>query len=75
MTGFVYLHETKEAYKHVKALNYLVSALKLFKEEQANYKLISDGKAAIINAWYTYFLNMPQKCCSLHFLKNIYNKL
>jgi hypothetical protein len=59
MTGFVYLHETKEAYKYVEALNYLASALKLFKEEQANYKLISDGKAAIINAWRTHFPNMP----------------
>ncbi len=49
MTGFVYLHKIKEAYEHVKALNYLASALKLFKEEQANYKLVSDSKAAIIN--------------------------
>jgi hypothetical protein len=75
ITGFVYLHETKEAHKHVKALNHLMSALKLFKEEQANYKLISDGKADIINVWRTYFPNMPQKRCSLHFLKNIHNKL
>jgi hypothetical protein len=52
-----------------------MSALKLFKEEQANHKLINDGKAAIINAWRTYFSNMPQKRCSLCFLKNIYNKL
>jgi hypothetical protein len=51
ITGFVYLHETKEAYKHVKALNHLMSALKLSKEEQANYKLVSDGKVAIINAY------------------------
>jgi hypothetical protein len=49
MTGFMYLHETKEAYKHVKALNYLTSALKLSKEEQANFKLVSNSKAAIIN--------------------------
>jgi hypothetical protein len=75
MTSFVYLHKTKKAYKYIKALNYLVSVLKLFKEKQANYKLISDGKAAIINAWYIYFPNKPQKRCSLHFLKNIYNKL
>jgi hypothetical protein len=75
MTGFVYLHETKEAYKHVEVLNHLASALKLFKEEQANYKLVSDSKAAIINAWCTHFPNIPQERCSLHFLKNIYNKL
>jgi hypothetical protein len=46
-----------------------------FKEEQANYKFVNDSEAVIINAWCIYFLNMPQKCCSLHFLKNIYNKL
>jgi hypothetical protein len=49
MTGFVYLYKTKEAYKHIKALNYLAAVLKLLKEEQVNYKLISDNKAAIIN--------------------------
>jgi hypothetical protein len=75
MTGFVYLHKTKEAHEHVEALNHLASALKLSKEEQANYKLVSDGKATIINAWHTHFLNMPQERCSLHFLKNIHDKL
>jgi hypothetical protein len=75
ITGFVYLHETKEAHKHIKALNYLASALKLFKEEQVNYKLINNGKAAIINTWRTHFSNIPQKRFSLYFLKNIYNKL
>lgn len=50
MTGFVYLHKTKEIHEHVKALNYLAAVMKLTKEEQADYKLISDGKAAIINA-------------------------
>jgi hypothetical protein len=59
ITGFIYLYETKKAYKHVEALNYLASALKLFKEEQTNHKLINNGKAAIINAWRTYFPNMP----------------
>jgi hypothetical protein len=71
ITSFIYLHEIKEAYKHIKALNYLISALKLSKEEQANYKLINDGKAAIINTWCTHFPNMLQKCYSLHFLKNL----
>jgi hypothetical protein len=75
MTGFVYLHETKEAYEYVEVLNHLASALKLSKEEQANYKLVSDGEAAIINAWRTHFPNMPQERCSLHFLKNIHDKL
>jgi hypothetical protein len=75
MTGFVYLHETKEAHEHVEVLNYLASALKLSKKEQANYKLVSDGEAAIINAWRTHFPNMPQERYSLHFLKNIYDKL
>jgi hypothetical protein len=60
---------------YIKVLNYLTSALKLFKEKQANYKLVSNNKAAIINIWHTYFLNMPQKRCSLHFLKNIHDKL
>jgi hypothetical protein len=75
MTGFVYLHKTKEAHEHVEALNYLASALKLSKEEQVNYKLISDSKAVIINAWRTHFSNMPQERYSLHFLKNIHDKL
>jgi hypothetical protein len=54
----MYLYKTKEAYKYVKALNHLISAIKLFKEKQVNYKLISDGKAAIINVWHTYFSNI-----------------
>jgi hypothetical protein len=46
----MYFYKTKKAHKYVKVLNYLISALKLFKKEQTNYKLVSDNKAAIINA-------------------------
>ena len=74
-TGFVYLHKTKKEHKHIEALNHLAAALNLSAEEQASHLLVSDGKAAIINAWRTMFPNMPQERCSLHFLKNIHDKL
>ena len=74
-TSFVYLHEIKETHEHVEALNHLALVLKLTKEKQASHKLISDGESAIINAWHTIFPDMPQEHCSLHFLKNIHDKL
>ena len=75
MTAFVYLHESKGTHDHVKALNHLASTLKLSKEEQKQYLLVSDGESSIINAWCTNFPHMPQERCSLHFMKNIHDKL
>ena len=74
-TRFVYMHESKEAHDHIEALNHLASALKLSKEEQESHVLTSDGEALLISAWHTNFPHMLQKCCSLHFIKNIIDKL
>jgi hypothetical protein len=57
----------------IKVLNHLVFALS--KEKQKASLLISDNKASLINIWCTNFLHMFQKHCSLHFIKNIFNKL
>ena len=69
------MHKFKEAHDHIKALNYLASALKLSKEEQALHILMSDSKASLINAWCMNFPHMLQEHYSLHFIKNIIDKL
>jgi hypothetical protein len=74
-TGFTYLHQSLEKGDHIEALSHLATALNLSEEAQKQYAIITDGEAPLIKAWLIVFPNIKHLRCSLHFVKNISDKM
>ena len=71
MTVFVATHQFQDFATHCLLLTQLHKALKLTKEQQKKYVIVSDGEASLINAWQKVFPHIKHVLCAVHFAKNI----
>ncbi len=74
-TGFIYIHQNLDKETHLEMLAHLSCALNLSDQEQEKYTIITDGDAPLIKAWMLTFSNLKQLLCSIHFCKNIEDKM